>query len=84
MRGALDRNYLLAGSLGTVPMSIFQLYEGLKVPGYTRSKKITCVSIALVEYVLETYPDVQKVALGVENDHIRDQHSQFFCVVPES
>ena len=35
-------------------------------------------------HVLETYPDVQKVALGVENDHIRDKKSQVFFEVPES
>ena len=53
--------------------------QGVHVPG---ARKEPAVSIALDEYVLTTmsYPDVQKVALGFENDHIRDHPSQFFFV----
>ena len=72
--------YGTQGGLGVVPMAILQLCEGFKVSGYTRSKKEPARSIALDEYVLKTYPDVQKVALGFENDHIRDQRSHFYFV----
>ena len=63
-----------------VPMAILQLYEGFKESGYTGVREEPAISIALDEYVLKTYPDVQKVALGFENDHIRDQRSHFYFV----
>ena len=52
----------------------------LKCQGIPGARKEPVVSIALDGYVVETYPGVQKVALGVENDHIRDQRSQVFSV----
>jgi hypothetical protein len=69
------RNWRLA----TVPMPamvVLHLCEGFKQSGCTRSKKEPAVSIALDEYLLKTCPDVQKVALDFENDHIRDHPSQ--------
>ena len=57
----------------------------LQCQGIPGARKEPDISIALDEYVvLKTYPDIQKVALGFENDHIRDHPSQFFFCIPDS
>ena len=47
------------------------------------ARKLPTMSIALDEYVLKTYPDMQKVAPSLENDRIRGQLSLLFFVVPD-
>ena len=73
--GALDRN--TDTSSGEVPSSVLKCQD---TPG---ARKIPDISIALDEYALKTYPDVQKVALSVEIEHIRGQLSHFFVVPPD-